>query len=335
MAHAVPQVPFGAEAQGLEALGFLKLQVLHAAGRIGRQGVRRRAGEHLAHRQEADQRQESVDAHQHIPGEPRRVQRPGGHIDVGRHGPIRVHDEPAQPVPDADAQRRTHEADNQGISRIMNQDAPILEAQGLEGADLGLFAGGDAVHGGHHGQYGDGQEQHRQDGGHGFAFVHLAHGLRPGYRFVLGENQPGRTQGLVRLLHESGLVQVGFHVDLKIHGADECFVQGGNGLVQHGRGHIDVAVGGIVRHHLGGIRQANQVFAGFHQPLDGPLHGDGLVGQRQRVAQGNAVGRGVGIRQPEAVRGGRVVGFPGHDQDARHVHVLTDRQGQGVGIVLH
>ena len=74
MAHTVPQVPLGAEVQGLETLCFLEAQVLHAPGRIGPQGVRRRAGEHLPHGQEADQCQERVDPDQHEPGEGRRMQ---------------------------------------------------------------------------------------------------------------------------------------------------------------------------------------------------------------------------------------------------------------------
>ena len=217
----------------------------------------------------------------------------------------------------------------------MDQDAPVLEAQGLEGADLRFFAGGDAVHGRHHGQYGDSQEQHRQDGRHGLALVHLALRLRPGHGFILGKDQPGRTQSLVRLLHESGLVQIGFHVDLVVQRADHFFVQRGNGAVQHGRGNVHVAVGGIVRHHLVGIRQADQVFAGFDQAFDDALDRDGLVGQRQRIAQADPVGRGVGIGQPEAVRGGRVVGFARHQQDTRYVHVFAHRQRQGVGIALH
>ena len=73
----------------------------------------------------------------------------------------------------------------------MAQDPPVPEAQGLQGADLGFLAGGDPVHGGHHGQDRDGQEQHRQDGTHGDALLHLTPGPRPGNGLIPVQDQTG------------------------------------------------------------------------------------------------------------------------------------------------
>ena len=185
VAHAVSQVPFGAEAQRLEAFGLLEAQMPHALGRIGSERVSGCAGKHPAHGQKADKGQKDVYARQHIPGEARRVQRPRGHVYICRHSAVRVHYVPAQPVADAYAERRADQPDYQRVGGIVNEYAPVLEAQRLEGADLRFFAGGDAVHGGDHRKYSYRKEQNRQYGRHRLSLVHLALRLCPRHRFGL------------------------------------------------------------------------------------------------------------------------------------------------------
>ena len=176
VAEAVSQIPFCAEGQGFEALAFLYSQMAHLLRHIGPQSVRRGAFQHFSHGKIPDHGQEDIDQHNHNPGKGRRIQGPGGQINIGGHGAIRAQDKPAQAVSDTDSQRRTHQADHQGVGGIVPQDPPVLEPQRLQGTNLGFFAGGNPVHGGHHGQNRNGQEQHRQNGAHGDAFLHLSPG---------------------------------------------------------------------------------------------------------------------------------------------------------------
>ena len=56
MAEAVPQVPFCAEGERLEAFGFLDPQVFDPFGHIRPQGIRSGALQHFPHGEEADDR---------------------------------------------------------------------------------------------------------------------------------------------------------------------------------------------------------------------------------------------------------------------------------------
>ena len=118
-----------------------------------------------------------------------------------------------------------------------------------------------------------------------------------------------------------------------VQGADQRLIQGGDGVVQHGRGDIHKSVGGVVRHHLVRIRQADQVFAGLDQAFHRAVDRDGLINQGQRIPDGDLVGSGIGIRKPETVRILRAVRFAFHDQNARNIHVFADGQCQCVRIV--
>ena len=336
MAQAVAQVPLGAEAERLEAFGFLNPEVFDVFRHIGAQRIGRGALQHFPDGEETDHRQEYIDKGDDDPGERRRMKRPGGQVDICGHGAVRAEDKPAQPVADSDAEQGTEQADNQGVGGIVAEDPAVFEAEGFEGADLRFLAGGNPVHGGDHGQDRDGQEQDRQDGTHGDAFIDLAAHLRPGDGFAPVQDQAGGAERFIRPLHEFRLVQGGFHVDLMIEGtADERPVHGRNSRVHHGRGDIGIAVAGIVRHHLCLVRQADQVFGGFDQAFDRAFHGDGLIGQRQAVTQGDVVGPCVGIGQPEAVRVGIAVRFTVHEQDTGNIHVGADGEGDDVGIILH
>ena len=313
--YAVPQVPLRPEAEAFEPLRFLKAKVLHAFRGIGAQRVRGGSPQHLPHRQESDECEERDNRKDHIPGKARRVQRPGRDIDICRHGAVRVHNKISESVSNPDSEDCPEQADDQRIGGIMYQDPPVLESQRFQGADLDLLAGADPVHGGYHGQDRDRQEQHRQDGRHGLSFIDFSLGFSPGNRLSFGQDQPCISQRFVRRFHKLRFVHCGLHINLVIQRSDECPVQCRYSVVQHDRRNIGISVGGIIRHHLIRVRQADHIFAGFDQSPDGSGNRDGLVGQRQRIPDGDSVRPGIGIRQPEAVRVLRIVRFSLHQQD--------------------
>ena len=328
MPQAVPQVPFGAEAQGLEGLRLLHPQVAHLLRRVGPQGVRRRAGQHLPHGEEADAGHEQQDRGQHGPAEARHVQLPRRQVDVGGHGAAGAQDVPAQQVSHPDAQRDAHQPDHQRVGRIVQDDPPVPEAQGLQGADLGFLAGGDPVHRGHHGQHRDGQEQHRQDGAHGLPLFDFTPGLGPGHVLVPPQNQGRLPQGPLRRGHEIRLRQIRDHVDLGIELEKDR-------LLQHRRGDVGKPVGVVVRHHLGFIREADHIFPRLDEPLHRSPHLHDLIGQPQAVPHMDAVLLRVLVGQPDAVQAFRVVGLPVHQIDAGDPDVLADGQRQHVRVPLH
>ena len=67
----------------------------------------------------------------------------------------------------------------------MPQDPVVPETKRFQRADLRLFADCNPVHGCHHGQDRDCQEQDGQDGPHGFSLIHFALRFRPGDRLIL------------------------------------------------------------------------------------------------------------------------------------------------------
>ena len=185
MPHAVPKVPFRPEPEPFEPFCFFKVQMRHPLWRVRPQSVCRCSLQHPANGKEPDKRQESDDPEDHDPGKSGRMQRPAGNVDIRRHGPVRVHNEIPQPVADPDPEHRPQQPDDQRVGAVMPQDPPVLKPQCLQRADLRLLAGADPMHRRHHRQDRDGQEQYRQNPRHRFSFVHLAHGLRPGNRFIL------------------------------------------------------------------------------------------------------------------------------------------------------
>ena len=113
-------------------------------------------------------------------------------------------------------------------------------------------------------------------------------------------------------------------------GTDQDLIKRRNGVLQHHRRNIGIAVGGIIRHHLGFIRQADQVFAGFDQAANRAGHRNGFIGEGHGIPHTDLVGRRVGVRKPDALRIRIAVGFPLHQQDARNLHVGADGQGHRV-----
>ena len=217
----------------------------------------------------------------------------------------------------------------------MPEDPPVLKAQGFEGPDLGFFACRDPVHGGYHGQDRNRQEEHRQDGSHRDAFLPLPTGLRPGNGFTFIQDQAGGSQRLVRFCHKLCLGQGRLHINLVIQrGAQECPVKRRDGIFQHHRRDIGIPVGGIIRHHLVFIRHTDQVFAGFDQALDRARNGKGIVAESHAVSHMDAVGGGIGIRKPDALRVRIAVGFAFHQENPGNIHVGADGEGDRVGIVL-
>ena len=76
MPQQIPQVPLGTETQRLKTFCFFHCHMLHPLRRIGPERIRGGALQHLSHRQETDQRQESINQDDHNPAESRSVKRP-------------------------------------------------------------------------------------------------------------------------------------------------------------------------------------------------------------------------------------------------------------------
>jgi len=82
------------------------------------------------------------------------------HIEVSPHSAVGVHDDRRQSETERNPRDRTYNSRSQRIGRVVNDDAPILESQGFERADLRFFLDGYTVHRRNHGQNGDKQKQH-------------------------------------------------------------------------------------------------------------------------------------------------------------------------------
>ena len=138
------------------------------------------------------------------------------------------------------------------------------------------------MHGRDHGQNGNGQEKDGQDRAHGLAFFGFAPGLLIDDMFLFRNDHEGLAKRFPYSLFQILLSHVGKQVDLGIgfslrllkHFIRKILFRY---LLQKGffqdhakflRRHIGKTEGGIIRHQLIGIRDADHVLAGLDQSQD-------------------------------------------------------------------
>ena len=98
----------------------------------------------------------------------------------------------------------------------MHRYAAVTVAERFECAYLSFFLCRYPIHGGDHGENGDGKEEHRQHESHRFALVQLAECLTVRRVFVLRKHEQSFSERLFRAFDELGLIEVGDYVQLGI-----------------------------------------------------------------------------------------------------------------------
>ena len=216
MAQGVAGVPFKAEAELLPCAAVLPCERLEALRRIRTQCIRGCIAERLTDGEPSDGGYKQIDDDEYYPNKGGAVERPVDKVGIRAHRAVRVHDIPCHKNAEADAEQRSDKSDGGRIRGVVRRYAAVTVAERLKGAYLRLFLCRYTVHGGDHGENGDGKEEHGQHESHCFALVRLAECLTVRRVFVLREHEQSFSERLFRTLDELGLIEVGDYVQLGI-----------------------------------------------------------------------------------------------------------------------